>query len=549
MPDASQSLDVRSPATPPIGGRTKWQQWHAVVLLFALTRGAYLWDLATSSPTEQHFLPLDSQRYWEAATSIAKGSTLLGSQPFSFAPLYAYYLGAIQLVGGNIWAVYLSQVGLSALTVWLVYKLGLATFGHHTATIAALLWCLYGAAGVLELTVVETTLGTFLTLLGVYLMLPSRGRNLRWPLLGGLALGLACLARPNTLLLAPFAGLWLLTRGTWRARQIGKRSGPVIILLAGIGVGIAPATFRNRAVSGEWVLISAQGGVTFAQGNNPNSEGAYAQLAGLSGDPITQADEATKVAQKALGRRATTQEVDAYWYQQGLSYLRANLGDAAILWAKKLRGWFGSDEISMEYVLSAERSIHPSLWLMPLPFGALLGFAMLGMRRRFLFGKSALLGCIVLTNLVSVLIFFFSSRYRVPAVPVLCIMSAHGLRAAITRSASPLRWALGGVATSLSLVSWSPAYRLQEASFFYLLGNQYFRDGEHHASLPFYERAASGRPGDWKIHHNLGEAYGATGHYRKAVETLERAQQLDPTQPSTARALSYYRSMLESEPR
>jgi len=431
--------------------------------------------------------------------------------------------------------------------VWLLYQLGLAVFGQRTATLGTLLWCLYGAAGMLELTVVETTLGTTLTLLSAYFLMPSRGRSLRWPLLGGFALGLACLARPNTLLFAPFAAAWLLTRGTWRIRQRKQRLPSTVIMFAGLLAAIAPATVRNRIVSGEWILISAQGGVTFAQGNNLNAEGSYTQLPGFSGDPMTQLADASRLVEASFGRKVGAQEVDAFWYQQGFDYLGSDLGQAVVLCAKKLRGWLGSDEISMEFVLSAERSIHPSLWLMPLPFGLLLGLSLLGMRTRFFFGKPALLGCILLTNLLSVLIFFFSSRYRIPAIPALCLFSAHGLGIALNRSVGPLRWALAGCATALSLISWSPAYKLQEASFYYLLGNQYFRDGQHEAALPFYERAAVGRPNDWKIHHNLGEAYGAVGRYRQAVQALVDAQRLDPSKPSTMRALAYYRSLLETE--
>ena len=61
----------------------------------------------------------------------------------------------------------------------------------------------------------------------------------------------------------------------------------------------------------------------------------------------------------------------------------------------------------------------PSLWLMPIPFGIILGLAFLGVRAtRWKVAEHALLYLFVVANLLTVLIFFFSSRYRLPAVPV-----------------------------------------------------------------------------------------------------------------------------------
>ena len=82
-----------------------------------------------------------------------------------------------------------------------------------------------------------------------------------------------------------------------------------------------------------------------------------------------------------------------------------------------------------------------------------------------------------------------------------------------------------------------------------MLGNQYFKDGEPTVALGYYEKSVAGRPNDWASRHNLGEAYGALGRFEAAVEQLAIAQSLDPQQPSTRRALAYYRDQLANHPR
>jgi hypothetical protein len=315
------------------------------------------------------------------------------------------------------------------------------------------------------------------------------------------------------------------------------------VFLLGVVVTIAPVTLRNHAASGGWTLISSQGGVTFYQGNNPGANGSYSVVPGLSGDPLAQASEAERIASAARGRPLSAAEVDRYWYELGWDFLIADPANAAALWGRKLAFWLGSDELSMEYVLTAERSVHPSLWLMPMPFGVLLGAALLAVRRRWLFGKAALLSLVLLANLITVLIFFFASRYRLPSVPLLCLFAAEGARRA-AHQLNPKRLALAVTAGALSLWSWSPAYDLQRASYFYLLGNEYFKGGARATSVEYYERALAGRPNDWAIRHNLGEAYGSLGKDEQAVEQLTAALALDPSRDSTRRALTYYRARL-----
>ncbi len=80
------------------------------VVLFVLTRGAELVDVASADPGLYNFSTLDSRRFLAAARLIAGGDLWCGKAAFEFAPLYAYYLATFQFLGLGVGWVYASQL-------------------------------------------------------------------------------------------------------------------------------------------------------------------------------------------------------------------------------------------------------------------------------------------------------------------------------------------------------------------------------------------------------------------------------------------------------
>lgn len=516
------------------------------IALFLLTRVAYVLNLASSDPVLEQVAILDSIRYQNAAKQIADGALLGTPGVPAFGPLYPYFVATFTALGLGLWGIYLAQVALAAITTWLVFRIGVSLFGRSAGVLASSAWALYGAAGMFELKLIETTLATTLTTGTLYLLLPARGPRLVRHAGAGLLLGLACLARPNALLLLPVLAAWEASRGTWtRFRGSAWRRTAAFTLAAGSVLALSGV--RNLAVAGEWALVSSQGGVTFYQGNNARADGTYSRPAGFSGDPERQAEEALALASRGLGRDVSSRQADAYWYDRGLEYLASDPANALGLWLRKLAFWFGSDEVSMEYVLSAERELHWALWLAPISFGSLLAAAVLRVDRRWLRGKQGLLFVTLAASLVTTLLFFFASRYRVPAVPALAVFAGGGL-ARLATVRVPFRLALATAVLSASSISWSPAYGLQKYAYYYALGNEYYRAGAPLEAARYFELAIAGRPDSWAMRHNLGEVYGVLGKHREAVDQLRIARRLDPTQPRTTRALAHYAELLRERP-
>ncbi|MFQ5418676.1 MAG: glycosyltransferase family 39 protein, partial [Myxococcota bacterium] len=469
------------------------------------------------------------------------------------------FLAGVRLLFGQGTApIFLVQqilgLGAVALTAFLARR----CFGVRPALAAAALLGLYGQLAMLELKVMASTLAVFLSLASLLLLLTARERSWRFAaFLPGWVLGMACLARPNTLLFVPVAVLWLAWDGR-RPKEGGRgidtaRLPAALLLTAGIAAAIAPATLRNLSVAGEWIVISSQAGITFYQANNERAQGGYTILPGFRGTPRDMRAQARTYAEKELGPGLTNADVSAYWMGRGLDYLRSHPAGAALLLAKKLRFWTTSDELSTEYVLPVERRWFPALWAMPLPFGVIFALAFLGARQTGL-GRPehALLYGFVLANLASVLIFYFSSRYRVPAVPVLAGFAGCGLVAAIDRFRQARHgfwmWLAPALAlAAYSLTSWSDVLASQAAHQRFNYGKRFMQQQRFADALEQFQAAAGPLDHRWHVHFSLGNAYRRLGRREEALDAYERALELAPGQPAVAEMVNRLRDRLGRE--
>lgn len=533
----------------------------AVLSLAAALRFVYLTQ-TLSDPLLRDLLILDSRIYDEMAAVIAGGDWSAGREPYSLGPLYAYFLALLRGVfGEGSGAVYVVQQGLGLGSIALTALLARRCFGVRVALVAAALTALYGAMALLEMKVMSSTLAVFASLASLELLLRARERG-GWlaACFAGVTLGLACLARPNTLLFLPVAALWLLWDGKgWRegGRRFDLARVPAALaLVAAAMLSVAPATLRNFAVADELVLISSQGGLTFYQANNERARGLYTRLPGfVGGTPADMRRQARSHAEEALGRALTASEVSRYWTRRGVGFLIENPGEGAVLVSKKLHHWLGSDELSTEYVLPVERSLTASLWLMPLPFGVILGLALLGVRKVG-FGRPehVLLYGFVLTNLAGILVFYFSSRYRLPAVPVLAVFAGGGLVEAVDRFRRTRRgfwvWLVPGLVLAVySLHSWSDHLASQSAQQRYNYGQVYTQRGLHREALESYRQALAVFPKRWPLHLNLANAHEQLGDREAALREVELVLEVRPGHADALRQAARLRAPRDREPR
>jgi tetratricopeptide (TPR) repeat protein len=250
--------------------------------------------------------------------------------------------------------------------------------------------------------------------------------------------GLAALARPNLLLVA---ALWCagdLLRG--RPRRAA-------LLALGVALVLLPVLARNLAVSGHPVLISSNGGLTSYHGNGPGALGVYTPPRGFSGDLLRQREEATLLARRHGGPELDPVEADRWWGREALrTRARDPLGTLELL-VRRTAMTLDSHEYGLDYApgLDGNRwSFAMAAWGGPawplLPLGLLLGLSAAGLLLRGPSGTggyplwSALLACAA-----APLLFYVSSRYRLPFAALLVVPAGCGVAALIDGSLIPRR--------------------------------------------------------------------------------------------------------------
>jgi tetratricopeptide (TPR) repeat protein len=481
-----------------------------------LTRIAYLLEYRASSIFYGRLM-LDAQVYDMWALRIAAGSWT-GGPVFYHAPLYPYLLALLYAALGHQYLpVYLLQMGLGVAVLFLVYRIGRRCAGPFVGVTASLLLLLYAPLPFFEAKLMSTSLAVALSVAALALLVEAwnDGGWSRW-LGAGALIGLAALAHPASVLLAGVFGAALIVRS--------RRMLEAAALAAGAILTVAPATLHNFSAGGGFVPISSQGGITFLQGNSPESRGLYRPVDGFSGSPLSQEKEEKSLAEKAVGHPLDAAGVSSYWFHRGLEMILARPGDFLSLLQLKLLRWFSSHEYSTEYSLGLERDQILTLELLFLPFGFLAAGAAAGVWLGWrAYPRLAPVYLYLAGTAAPPLIFYVSSRYRIAAVPALALLSGVAaerlwarIRSGAALEALPAASAIL-FAGALTLIPYGRDHLFQEANVHYNLGNLLYDSGEYDRAIVEYHRALAVSDTDF-YHINLGNALTRKGRYDEAIE-------------------------------
>ena len=549
MSPANSSQPTHQPKASGVGGVRPPALWPVVLLMF-LAGGLRVWhslDMAASPLfAEPH---MDGLYHLEWARAVAGGEPfpvdLSDGTPVPFfrAPLYPWLLGLVlRLSGENLLIPRLLQALLGALTTGLTWWVGRKAFGHRTGLLAAALaathWVLIAFDG--ELLIPTLLVPLLLLAIGLTLDLGAqrsgapvpRGRALG----AGLAWGLAALARPNALLFVPFLLGWLLVTKGRRARAA------VLALAFGTLLPILPITAINAA-RGDQVIVSSQAGVNLWIGNHPDSDGSTAWVPGTRGDWWGGYADAITQAQEAEGRPLLSSEVSRHYAARAWRAICADPGRALSHTLWKLRLFWMDWELgnNLELRFFVER-FTTATRLLPLAFSILAPLGLLGLilgARRELFP----LWGFVPVYCLSVVAFFVCARFRVPVLPPLMILAAHGVFALIdyARAGARLRlvaclaFVLAG-ALGASRVPFSSA--ASRANGLWMLGIAEARAGDTHAAQSLLAESIDLWPDSPLARRSHGITLLALGRLAEAESELGVALRLDPTDFETLDALT-----------
>jgi len=410
--------------------------WSAIIGALGLViRLLFIWQ------AESHLIftipVMDMEYHHQWASAIAAGKEFI-TGPFFRAPLYPYFLGTVYyLFGSGYWPILIIQSLLGAASAVLVFLIGERTFSRRTGIIAGLAVAFYGPLIFYTGLKLIPTLAIFLTLLGLYWLVKwLDGASDRSLWLAGISFGLSAIARPTVLLFVVIFIVWQLLRTD--RRSMLPRLKRIIPLVLGVILPILPVTAYNLAQTGEFIPIGTYTGINFYIGNNAESDGISARLPGARKDWWGMMQDAERIAETESRRTLTEAEQSSFWLSKGIGEIAAHPGFFVKNLSKKTVLFCQGIELSnnFDFYFFARKVplLKYLIWQKGLffPYGLILPLAVIGLilgagRNR----KSAMLAMFLLTYLPAVVLFFVTTRYRLPAVPVLLLFAAFGVTTAL----------------------------------------------------------------------------------------------------------------------
>ena len=538
----------------------------AWIFLTALAvRLLHVWQLRASPFFD--VLMGDSRGYDEWARRIA-GGEWIGGDVFYQAPLYPYLLGVIYAIAGrHLLLVRVVQAAIGSASCALLASAAVRLFsplgadrGRRAGIAAGLMLALYAPAIFFDALIQKSVLDVFFVCAGLWLIAaivdpPATSRTTapqRWFALG-LTMGGLALTRENALVFIVVVLAFALgpareprTKRESRIPNPESRLRRTALFFTGLALVLAPVAARNAYVGGGFYITTSQFGPNFYIGNNPQSDGTYQSLRFGRGAPEYERQDATELAERAMGRPLTPAEVSSYWVDKAMDFITSQPGAWLKLMARKTALLWNATEM-----LDTESQEAHAEWSVPLRalagvghFGILVPLAVLGvvvtwpMRRRIW-----IVHALTLAYAASVVMFYVFARYRYPLVPMLILFAAAGSVEIIAAARSfravpaaagrpegrrhrnaPQAATIAAVAAAALFCNWPMlSTTLMRAVTETNLAVALQAEGRLDEATSHYERAIALEPGYAPAYNNMGTALRAGGKLTEAAAAYRRA--------------------------
>jgi len=474
-------------------------------------------------------LIMDSQEYDRWAIEIASGHWL-GSQIFFQAPLYPYLMAvAYKVFGHYLDIIYLFQILAAVAGCYALYRAGRKIAGDKVGLAAAALAAAYSIFIFYDVQVLKESLAVTLVSFLLWALAEARHRErLGLWLIAGFLCGLLSLLRENMLIVVIFL-LFLTYRKQQGLSSAIKKGG---IFLLGVIIVLLPVAVRNWKVGGLFLPTTFQGGVNFYIGNNPQANGSYQPIVPGKQIPAYERTEPIRIAEEEMGKSLSPMEVSNFWLKKSLAWAKSQPLDFIELQLKKLLmfwSWYEwPDAVDYYYV----RKTSLVLKLPLAEFGGVFILAMLGiwLARRQL-SKLISIWLFILAWMVSTVIFFLFSRYRLPCLPAIIILAAFSL-AYLWEAWEKRKWQTGSVLSLLLAFSLvfphCLGFQPQLDLVHYNLALVYEHQGQIDKAAAHYQQAAALNPNDFLSRINLGNLAARNNNWRQALTWYQQAAAIEP---------------------
>jgi tetratricopeptide (TPR) repeat protein len=506
-----------------------WRRWLVLIWALALCVRAVCLAELRDSPLLS-VLVGDGREYDAWAMRIA-GGDWLGGEVFYQSPLYPYLLGVLYAAAGHsLMAVRALQCLLGTASCVLLALAGRRFAGEKAGVAAGLLLAACGPAVFFDVVIQKSSVDVFL----VTLLLASSGaflerRHWAWLAGAGVAAGALTLNRENARVLLPVVVAWLAI-GV-RPASLRTRAAWIATFALAVSLVVIPVGLRNRAIGGEFLISTSQMGPNLYIGNHAGATGSYQALVPGRANASFEREDATRLAQDAMGRPLTPGEVSDYWTGQALAFVREEPAAWMALTGRKLLLTINAAEVfdseSIEAYAEESVVLRGLRWI---DFGVLLALAMVGVCvTRDRWPAIGLVAASAVALACSLAVFYVFARYRYPMVPFVLVFAGAGLARLTTRPVFDGR----AVRTGLALAAC--AFAVTRVSIpvggdatLVNVGAALLSAGRTTEALRYLEAGVAKLPDYGPAWCSLGIARGRAGDLPGAIRDLETAVRVSP---------------------
>ena len=415
--------------------------WIALALLGLALR---VWTVVERSGTATLRGMVDSQIYVMLAQRLPQDGWL-PSEGLYMSPLYPYLLALLPAGLSEGVALALLVQALGGVVAILALAWVARKFGGSLAGVATLALGAFAASLAVYDASLLSDAPAFACFAVAMALCTAKPQQPRAQLVAGALAALAYLFRANLML--PILG-WAAWR-LWCERRRGLRA--VVLLLAPLALAMLGLAAINQRAEGHFTPRSFNAGQNLYIGNNPQADGGYTHLNEIHpGDMMGRA-----AAERAAQRLLDAAEVERFWQDQALRYLREEPAAVLGLAARKFLMSFHPFEFPQMEALPLVRQESTALRLCFVNFALLLPLAIAGAstlsagaRRELMPLWLALLG-----SLAICVVFFVNGRLRLPLWAALLPLAGLGIAALLRAVLERRRRAIVSLAAGILITA------------------------------------------------------------------------------------------------
>lgn len=494
-------------------------------------RLAYLFRIKENPSFYNLFL--DCRSYHEWALKIVSGHWFR-ADAFYQDPLYPYFLALVYKVfGQDPLAARIVQSIIGSCNGVLIYYAGREFFGQKAGIIAGFISAFYGVFLFFDGMINKPFLSVFFVNCSLLTFaFGLKHKQEKWFFFQGIFLGFLVLIRANILLLIPLFLTW-----AWFTFSGNKKLLNCASMIAGIFLSVSPATLHNYLTTGDFILSTTQAGQNFYIGNHPdNNTGTYRPPKFLRATPEFEETDFKARAEFITGKKMSPKEVSSFWTRETINIILSDPQRfAKHLWFK-IRLFLNKYEVPDNHSYSFFQAYYSSIlnWnILDFRIIGPLGLAGLVFS---LFGKTEnksgkFLPLFFLVYMGSIVPFYVFSRYRIPVVPVLILLSAFFI-VLIARRIREKKYMETTLGLFIAIFFWAFVNAdIKKDDFspqFGNIGYSYMAQGKMEEALLNYQKAIEIDPGYAEPYYFTGRIFAEMGDLKQAEKNFKKSVTIEP---------------------